>query len=149
MLNILQDGLSEMSIYQAAKKGFNAAMDVKQIRKANLRILIGEAGKAAKLAKCVDTDPSYISQIISKKGGREVGDEFARKLERATGKPHGWMDQDHSIETLSSEQQAILEMYNQMTDEDKKRFREVGDSFAAKGRLQKRQGLDQGCVNHN
>lgn len=73
-------------------------MDVKQIRYANLIALIAKAGSTAKLAKRVGTDASYISQITGPKAKRNVGDEFARQLERAMGMTFGWMDHDHSAE---------------------------------------------------
>lgn len=67
-----------------------------EIRKANLAILIGEVGKKSDLAKMADTDPAYISQVLSTKKPRNIGDDFARKLEAACGKPRGWMDAPHN-----------------------------------------------------
>src|SRR5690606_8111072 len=76
-------------------------MDVKQIRKANLYLLKKEVRSWAEVARRAGTDPAYISQIVSKKAVREVGDDLARKLETGFSKPHGWMDHDHSKQTGS------------------------------------------------
>lgn len=69
-----------------------------EIRKQNLLILIKEVGKKSDLAKLADTDPAYISQVLSEKTKRNIGDDFARKLEKGCKKPRGWMDVYHSIE---------------------------------------------------
>lgn len=74
--------------------------DNKTIRLRNLRALIAEVGSQANLARMLGgnfTDrASFIGQIVGKKATRQVGDDFARQLEVATGKLQGWMDQDHS-----------------------------------------------------
>ncbi len=83
-------------------------MDVKTIRKINLRELIRQCGGKAELARATGVNEVYLSQIDGKandsskrppkvKGRRNfnVGDAAARKLERGMGKPHGWMDIPH------------------------------------------------------
>lgn len=72
-----------------------------QVRLSNLETLVAEAGSAASLARIARTSESYLSQIrnrlpTAKGTPRSVGDELAAKLEEATGKPHGWMDEPHS-----------------------------------------------------
>lgn len=71
-----------------------------QVRLQNLELLIAEAGSAAKLARIVGTNSSYLSQVRNqmptKKGTpRGVGDDLAEKLERGMAKPEGWMDEPH------------------------------------------------------
>lgn len=71
-----------------------------QVRLQNLKLLIAEAGSAAKLARLVGTNSSYISQVRhqmpTKKGTpRGLGDDLAEKLERGMAKPEGWMDEAH------------------------------------------------------
>ena len=70
------------------------------VRLRNLELLVAEAGSAAALARLANTSESYLSQIRNQlttpKGTpRGVGDDLAVKLERATGKPNGWMDESH------------------------------------------------------
>ncbi len=75
-------------------------MNVKDKRKSNLKLLIAEYDTIRALAETVGTDASYLSQITSPKGTRNVGDSLARTLERGTGKPDGWMDEFHEEEYL-------------------------------------------------
>ncbi|MDH5528135.1 MAG: S24 family peptidase [Nitrospirota bacterium] len=70
-------------------------MDAKTIRRHNLTILISEAGGQKKLAGRTGVNPAYLSQILSRKTLRTMGDDVARRLERGMSKPHGWMDVMH------------------------------------------------------
>jgi len=78
----------------------NATVDVYDQRLNNLRWLIQTHGSQRQLADLVDTNQSYISQIISKVHAngraRNVGNDFARKIEEKLSLPHGWMDSPHS-----------------------------------------------------
>lgn len=72
------------------------------VRLRNLERLVAEAGSAAALARLAQTSESYLSQIRNQlttpKGTpRGVGDDLAGKLERAMGKPNGWMDESHRV----------------------------------------------------
>lgn len=84
-----------MLVYMPTKYGTFIRMDSKAIRKIRLKQLIarvrGDGGNQADVARRVQTDPAYLSQILGKEG-REVGDELARRLEKAFKMPHGWMD---------------------------------------------------------
>jgi SOS-response transcriptional repressor LexA len=77
-------------------------MRVKNIRRANLLVLIEEHGQQEVIRRA-DISPSLVSQLKSTavpKGRRTpkgIGDEIAGRLERAFGKPHGWMDQRHDL----------------------------------------------------
>lgn len=65
-------------------------MDNKAIRRANLVGLIKEFETIARLARHTGAVASLLSQI--KNGTRQMGDDVARRLERALKKPEGWMD---------------------------------------------------------
>ncbi len=84
-----------------------------QIRLDNLENLIMEAGSAVALARVAGTSESYLSQIRNQfttpKGTpRGIGDDLAGKLERAMGKPNGWMDALHENVIVEPE----VEEYN-------------------------------------
>lgn len=70
-------------------------MDSKQIRKIRLRQLIAREKAKGKpqvwVAEKIGTNPAYLSQILGKEE-REVGDELARRIEKAFKLRHGWMD---------------------------------------------------------
>lgn len=66
-------------------------MDTKEIRVANLRALLAEEdGKQVRLASRLGVSPSQLNQWFS--GVRTISEESARKLEKASGKPVGWLD---------------------------------------------------------
>jgi SOS-response transcriptional repressor LexA len=71
-------------------------MENKEIRLINLRQLLKEVRSASALAQAADTSPAYISQILSDKTKGNIGSRLARKLESATNKPKGWLDQLHN-----------------------------------------------------
>ncbi|WP_051975390.1 hypothetical protein [Cupriavidus necator] len=73
-------------------------MDIHEIRRAHLRELTRERGSKAKLAKLSESSPAYISQVLSETTKANVGDDLARRIERAYGKPRGWMDQIGTLE---------------------------------------------------
>lgn len=86
--------------YKSGAILFRMKRKTEQVRIRNLERLIAEAGSAAKLARIVGTNSSYLSQVRhqmpTKKGTpRGVGDDLAEKLERGMGKPAGWMDEPH------------------------------------------------------
>ena len=73
------------------------------LRHRNLESLIGEAGSARSLARRADTSDAYLSQVrnrtLTARGRtRGIGDRLASKLEKAMGKPAGWMDELHDLE---------------------------------------------------
>lgn len=69
-------------------------MDNKEIRRANMLMLIGLFGSQKNLAEATGTpDPAHLSQIKNKV--RDMGDDVARRFEDRLQKPHGWMDTLH------------------------------------------------------
>ena len=80
------------------------ARHIDRIRLGNLARLIAEAGSASALARRAATSGAYLSHV--RKGTpypsgnpRRLGDRLAAKLERAMGKPPGWMDEEQPYET--------------------------------------------------
>jgi len=74
-------------------------MENKEIRLINLRELLKEVPSASALAYAAGTSPAYISQILSKKTKGSIGNRLARRLELATNRPTGWLDQLHNGHT--------------------------------------------------
>jgi len=71
-------------------------MDIYEIRKANLIMLIGKQRKSA----CADRwgmSPAHLSQILSVKTPKNLGDDVARRIEALQGLPHGWLDSIQSV----------------------------------------------------
>jgi hypothetical protein len=98
MLNKIQEEFSVMLIYQIAKLISNRRMKtVDEIRLDNLKRLKKEFKTYAYIAEISNTAPAYLSQVLSKKTPRNMGEEVARKIETGCKKPYGWMDHDHGF----------------------------------------------------
>ncbi|AZG14949.1 MULTISPECIES: hypothetical protein [Cupriavidus] len=74
-------------------------MDIKTIRKLNVRLLERDIGSLSGLARMAGTSQSYLSQCVGPAAIRSIGDEMARRLEHAMGKPFGWLDELHTDES--------------------------------------------------
>jgi len=89
-----------MHIYRRAKRWEHLSMDIKEIRRTNLRyqqrLAAAKLGmKKADFAEKVGTSASTISQILGEGAVRNLGDELARKIEMNLQLPRGWLDQIH------------------------------------------------------
>lgn len=76
----------------------NPARRQHQVRLDNLERLIAEAGSAKRLARLAGSSGSYLSQVRNRRrspagSARRIGDHLAARLEKAMGKPDGWMDE--------------------------------------------------------
>ncbi len=67
-------------------------MDLSTLRRNKLAWIIRQEGSQSAVARKLDTDPSYLSQIMSKKGRRNVGEALARRIEERFNMEPGWMD---------------------------------------------------------
>ncbi len=81
-----------MSIFSNALNGGNlSCMDIYEIRKQNLRTLIGKQKKASCAARW-EMNPAHLSQVLSNKTPKNLGDDVARRIERLEGLDSGWFD---------------------------------------------------------
>jgi len=115
-------------------------MTIEDIRRQRLNELIAELGTVAALARLLEHNNStQVSQwrkaSPSSRNGRprSISNDSARKIERKTGKPHGWMDappetesaqvclpqQPHPSE-LTSDEAVWLDAYRTMEDLDRR-----------------------------
>lgn len=67
-------------------------MDIHEIRKANLIRLIGDRRKGL-CAEKWEMSPAHLSQILSEKTSKNLGDDVARRIEEREGLVRGWLDQ--------------------------------------------------------
>lgn len=68
-----------------------ASMDIYAIRKQQLITLIGNQKKGA-CAERWGMAPAHLSQILSDKTAKNLGDDVARRIETVEGLPRGWFD---------------------------------------------------------
>lgn len=73
-------------------------MNVKDIRRQNLRALARIVGGVSKLAERLEKSQSQISHLIGTNPVKNIGDKFAAHVERIFNKPYGWLDQMHAGE---------------------------------------------------
>lgn len=75
---------------------YACTMDVTSTRQRNLRTLVEGLSANLVTQKAVairlDMAPSYLNQLL---GGKKMGDDVARKVERQADLPYGWMDVAH------------------------------------------------------
>jgi transcriptional regulator with XRE-family HTH domain len=87
-------------IYQTVEMLLNDAMYLTchHIRRINLLTLFKDSGlKKSDFAIKIGVSPSYFSQLFSADDNkrRNIGDDFARAIERVCEKPEGWLDNRH------------------------------------------------------
>jgi len=70
-------------------------MNVKEIRRKNLRALARAIGGVTQLAKHLGKTQSQISHLIGTNPVKNIGDRFASHVEKVFNKPTGWLDQEH------------------------------------------------------
>lgn len=75
-------------------------MDIAEIRRENMLVLIDGFKTQAKFADAISTPASYISQLkkgVKTSGARvTMGNDIARQIETALNLPYGWMDVQHN-----------------------------------------------------
>lgn len=70
-------------------------MNVKEIRRKNLRALARTVGGVTQLAERLEKSQSQISHLIGTNPVKNIGDRFAAEVEKIFNKPTGWLDQNH------------------------------------------------------
>lgn len=70
-------------------------MNVKDIRRENLRSLARSIGGITAIAKKLGKSQSQISHLIGTRPIKNIGDRLAAEIEHAFEKGHGWLDKEH------------------------------------------------------
>lgn len=74
-------------------------MNLKAIRRRNLRLLAEQVGGVTRLAERLGKHQSQISHVIGTHPVKHIGDRLAAQVELIFQKPQGWLDRDQEIET--------------------------------------------------
>jgi hypothetical protein len=130
---------SIMYIYHYAKYCSNVDMErtIADIRKYNLELLINESGlRKGKFADKIDTAPAYISQILSTKTKRDMGNELARKIELIVNKPYGWMDETHYEDLEQKTADPLVEAIEKLSEADRLMIFRVVSSLTGNSTIQ-------------
>ncbi len=76
-------------------------MDIKEIRRKNLRTLVMQYGDQKGLAEAADVSPNQLNHLIGPNPIRNLGEKLARKIEANLGLQEGYLDHvDTSAETV-------------------------------------------------
>ncbi|QRM19543.1 hypothetical protein GBK02_09085 [Dechloromonas sp. TW-R-39-2] len=97
------------------------------IRLTNLITLVAEHGSITSLAEAAGVSEKYLSQILTgtklpSGRVRQVGNKIARSLESGSGRTTGWMDRDHTSQsvivdeiTLSPTEEELIRLFRAAT----------------------------------
>lgn len=77
------------------------AMDVYEIRWQNFRALAGHPGGITEAADRLGKLQGQVSHFGGERPIKNIGPKIARQIEKAYGKPHGWLDAVHGDEQAS------------------------------------------------
>ncbi|MGP4843345.1 S24 family peptidase [Marinobacter sp. 1Y8] len=79
-------------IYQGVTNKYSCGMTMHETRRKNLALLIKERfdGKQSHLADAIDRQRGYVSRLL--KGSKNIGEDFARHVERSVGLRPGALD---------------------------------------------------------
>jgi phage repressor protein C with HTH and peptisase S24 domain len=123
------------------KNGILARMDIYAIRKRQLIKLIGDQKKGA-CAERWGMAPAHLSQILSDKTAKNLGDDVARRIEQVEKLPRGWFDSLPADEESPSPDQAeisvatVSESNSSAADQVKRMLAKVqGLSLEARDRI--------------
>jgi SOS-response transcriptional repressor LexA len=85
-------------------------MNVKIIRRENLRALATDLGSITALAEFLGKSQSQMSRLIGRHPIKNIGDKLAAEIESAFSKPSGWLDWRHAgiQETLVQERMRAI-----------------------------------------
>lgn len=87
--------ITNTTVGAMAKNG-ETLRDVFRVRRENFKALVKKLRSTTAMANKLDSTPGYISQLISPKNPRNIGENVARKIETAMKLPRGWMDAEHA-----------------------------------------------------
>lgn len=104
--------------------GILARMDIYAIRKHQLIKLIGSQKKGS-CAERWNMAPAHLSQILSDKTAKNLGDDVARRIEAIEGLPRGWFDSIPAGEESSPTQTSNAEMIVSASDQVKQMLAKV------------------------
>lgn len=106
-------------------------LTLQQRRRNNLKRLLADYRTQREFGAAAGLSVNQISHILN--GVREMGEEIARRIESALGKPLGWMDADPdqepapetALEHLPADQAQLLHGYRQLSPQRQAALRET------------------------
>ena len=111
---------------------------VRDLRRKNLRRLLADYRSQRQFCDGVGLVQGHVSQMVN--GTREMGEEVARRIERALGLAPGWMDADPeggeapppdevALGQLPADQLKLLADYRRLTPRHQEMVRETAAGY--------------------
>ncbi|MFA0813891.1 hypothetical protein [Microbulbifer epialgicus] len=82
---------------------------IKEIRRTNARYLAQRFRNQREFADAASITRSQLSQLIGPNPAENIGSAIAKRMEKAAGRPEGWLDREHP--KLSGKQEVPPERY--------------------------------------
>lgn len=92
--------------------------DINAIRRRNLRILVERAEGIEPFSVLVGTSRQFVQMLIRPHSMRSIGNEFARTVEQACGRPKNWMDHPNDETAITAD--AFEHIERQQTSQPEK-----------------------------
>jgi len=112
---------------------------IDEIRTDNLRLLSDEQGGVGKLALAIGREQSQVSQWLNRSPmhgtgkPRVISTRSCRFVEKALGKPEGWMDRDHVASNGVLSAEVLFTGFRSMSvEEQRKFFHLLGEAYVAR-----------------
>lgn len=105
---------------------------IETIRREKLRQLRRRFKTNAELSKAIGwTAKAYVSQLIGKNPTRAIGNETARKIERALGLPPNWLDVERDVDDELAGLRAIRANVQAVVDDIDARIEAIKNASVA------------------
>nr|DAF10804.1 MAG TPA: Helix-turn-helix protein [Caudoviricetes sp.] len=120
---------------------------ISDIRRDNLKDLIDREfnGVQSRLAERMSTEPNLVSRWAS--GKKVIGDQSARKIEKAGSKPLNWLDVDHFFALSSQPQSTEPTEIGEVVAHNLKRWMAANRELSSQQRVADASHVSQATIN--
>lgn len=120
---------------------------IQDVRRENLKDLITREfnGVQSRLAERLETQPNLVNRWS--RGGKVIGDQVARKIEKAGNKPTNWLDIDHSLTAAAIPEDYEPSDTGELAARNLQAWMQDNRELSTQGKLAKASGVAQATIN--
>ncbi|MGV3930492.1 helix-turn-helix domain-containing protein [Citrobacter braakii] len=120
---------------------------IQDVRRENLKDLITREfnGVQSRLAERLETQPNLVNRWS--RGGKVIGDQVARKIEKAGNKPTNWLDIDHSLTASAIPEDYEPSDTGELAARNLQAWMQDNRELSTQGKLAKASGVAQATIN--
>ncbi|HAW0704339.1 TPA: helix-turn-helix domain-containing protein [Escherichia coli] len=120
---------------------------IQDIRIKNLSDIIDREfnGVQTRLAERLDTQANLVNRWV--RGQKVIGDQVARKIEKAANKPTNWLDIDHSLAGYIVQNEIEPSDIGQLAASNLEAWMRENRELSSQGKLAKVSGVAQATIN--